>query len=952
MPGRDYHALFPASWVRSGVVLSPSTQSQFLAANYSLVILGAGMGTTRVQELRQAVTDAGLTQEQAWYTKACGLHDPGAAPEDETSYGWATMLARNALSRVSYPAGSAVFNRWNGWRYVDIIDNEGSGNNAAWVTSQNALLDSMQARVDVDGVYLDNSSVMIVTGSNSFTVDSLGNAATPGGYTDTAWYTGIKAIVDGVVSGQTGKHVWFNSYTGFGVVGERGLSLLQNSYGMFSEGFAAKIDGTTSPGYWTRSRFKQQVNDVVTALASYGGRRVVVIDDVDPADTQRRFFKLGAYLLAFNNTTRLKEITRVPGSATDLHYAPEYDAAITQLGTASGAYADDGTFLTRTFAGGRVIVNPDTSAHTYTLPSGVWEMLEASGVTALGAGSAFWSGTSASMSLPAHSALVIRQVGGLTRYTITSATPPTTRYYSLYLPSPLPTGKIPLLVVLHGGATNSDFVRTQTAMNTKADAEGFAVAYPDGTPDGTNEYWNAWGGSPSSSVEDVIFLKNLTADAASRTPIDRARVYCVGFSNGGKMAHRLADQYGGGVFAAVGAHSGGITTLDNPGEQACPIIHIHGAADIVVPYAGGAGIPGEAYPNLAIETVVMPFWATRNGGTLTPTTTSNTGYDIIDFTDAGTATKLYKVTALGHEWAKTADGDAIQANDVFWAFFSPFYVRPTAALTATPTSGNATLTVALDASGSISLNDTLSTDTPVEYSFDFGEGGGFEAYQSDATVSHDYTTGGSFTAQVKVRDDAGHESLAATVAITVTGNPVATLSASPSTGEVPLEVTLTASATGGTGPYTYSFDYGEGAGYGAYTSSPQTHTYSTPGTYTARVKAKDSLAAVSAAATATVYASTVAAPTLTFTADRYTARRFQKVVLTWTSTNCVSMRRGGDWGGTTTVNGTFNYYPYRTKTFTLTGTNSAGVTVTKQVKIVLSASAPKTSFLGVRPRRG
>lgn len=950
MAERDYAALFPATWSRSGVVLSPSVQSVFLAENYSLVILGAGMGTTRVQELRQAVTNAGVTQEQAWYTKACGLHDPGAGAEDETSYGWATMTARNALSRTSYPAGAAVTNRWNGWRYVDILDNEGSGNNAAWITNQNALIDSMQARVNVDGVYIDNSSILIVTGSNSYTVNAAGDPATPGGYTDTAWYTATKAIVDGIVSGQSGKHVWVNSYAGFGAVGQRGLNLLQNAHGLFFEGFAAKIDGTGTPGYWTRSRFKQQIDDCVTALASYSGKHVVVIDDILSDDYQRRMFKLGAYLLAFNGTTRLKHLTRAMDTTSDLDLCHEYWAAIDQLDNALGAYTDDGTFLLRSFAGGSVIVNPDSGSHTYTLPTGAWEKLEVTGTTALGVNTAFWSAVSDTVTLPGHSALIVRQIGGLENYEITVNGQ--TRRYSLYLPRLPPAGRRPLIIGLHGGATNSNFFRTQSSLTDIADANNCLVAFPDGLPTGTNEYWNAYNcSSPIDEVDDVAFLEAVIDDiATTKTDTDLGRVYVTGFSAGGKMAHRLAAQIPERL-AAVVAVSGGLTTLD-PAVSQVPILHIHGAADVVVPYAGGEGTLDEPCPNLDIEAVVMPYWATRNGNDTTPTVTTPTGYTKHDFTDgSNTRTILYEVTDGTHAWdfggtpARDANLPGGSTEAAVWDFVNTHYRAPVAALTASPTSGAATLAVTLDGSGSTSLDGIL------EYAFDNGSGS-FGAWQSTATLDVSFATAGTKTVRLKVRDWAERESTVVSTTVTVTAAlPVVTLTVTPSSGDAPLAVVLSASASGGAGgPYTYAFDKGEGAGYGAYGASDSlAHTYVTGGTYTAGAKAKDSATTESVADTEPVYVSTVAPPVIaSFTASKRTVKRWEPITLAWSSTGAVTMTGDGDWRGSLPLSATAWWFvPYRLGDYELVlrARNSAGVEAVAKVRLTVVARGGSGSFL-------
>ena len=97
---------------------------------------------------------------------------------------------------------------------------------------------------------------------------------------------------------------------------------------------------------------------------------------------------------------------------------------------------------------------------------------------------------------------------------------------------------------------------------------------------------------------------------------------------------------------------------------------------------------------------------------------------------------------------------------------------PSAALSATPSSGTAPLQVTADASAS-----TDTDATPIaSYTFDFGEGSAVVGPQAGATATHTYTGAGTFTVTVTVTDTAGQPSTAtAQVAVTtnqnLAGNP-------------------------------------------------------------------------------------------------------------------------------------------------------------------------------------
>lgn len=116
---------------------------------------------------------------------------------------------------------------------------------------------------------------------------------------------------------------------------------------------------------------------------------------------------------------------------------------------------------------------------------------------------------------------------------------------------------------------------------------------------------------------------------------------------------------------------------------------------------------------------------------------------------------------------------------------------PVAALTADPTSGLAPLAVTFDGSASIDPGGQ-----PLTYVWQFGDGAGETT--SSATTTHTYTSNGSFTASLVVRNPSGAESDPATTTILV-GNtaPTPTIS-SPAEGttfRVDQTLTLNGSAT-------------------------------------------------------------------------------------------------------------------------------------------------------------
>ncbi|GAA0798159.1 alpha/beta hydrolase family esterase [Spirilliplanes yamanashiensis] len=169
----------------------------------------------------------------------------------------------------------------------------------------------------------------------------------------------------------------------------------------------------------------------------------------------------------------------------------------------------------------------------------------------------------------------------------------------------------PLLVMLHGYGGTGDREEAYLRLAPEAAAAGMLYARPEGTADARGErFWNA---DPAccdtarTGVDDSAHLRRVIGALQDAYTVDPDRVYLVGVSNGGFMAHRLACDHAGLVAAIVSAAGAGPST---PCRPAAPVsvLQIHGDADSVVGYAGGTVFgphPG------AVGTVAD--WARRNG---------------------------------------------------------------------------------------------------------------------------------------------------------------------------------------------------------------------------------------------------------------------------------------------------------------------------------------------------
>src|SRR6266851_5446011 len=162
-----------------------------------------------------------------------------------------------------------------------------------------------------------------------------------------------------------------------------------------------------------------------------------------------------------------------------------------------------------------------------------------------------------------------------------------------------------------------------------------------------------------------------------------------------------------------------------------------------------------------------------------------------------------------------------------------------ATASATPTTGNAPLGVSFTGSAT-------GGKAPYSYSWNFGDGSAASTLQNP---SHTYNSACTCTATLTVTDSSSPVKTATssvTINVSAVGSPLAaTVSANPTSGQVPLNVAFTGTATGGTPPYGYSWNFGDGSA--ASTLQNPSHTYGSAATYTATLTVADSSAPVKTA---------------------------------------------------------------------------------------------------------
>lgn len=241
----------------------------------------------------------------------------------------------------------------------------------------------------------------------------------------------------------------------------------------------------------------------------------------------------------------------------------------------------------------------------------------------------------------------------------------------------VPPGKArprPVVIALHGGLNDMQYIRDSTGFDALADEKGFVTAYPNGFF-GT---WNAGGCcwfARMAGIDDVGFLDRLIDTLVREGLADPRRIYLTGFSNGGGMAYRYACERSTRI-AAIGVVSGSLAVPCEP-ERPVSLIAVHGTADPSVPFGGGGDQDWNNHVPFPPVQAVMDFW--RSIDRLPPLDRI-----VLDAASTVCRTSLGAVRSSqvefctifdgGHTWPD-GTGKGVAASPLIWDFFTK-HVRP------------------------------------------------------------------------------------------------------------------------------------------------------------------------------------------------------------------------------------------------------------------------------------
>ncbi|MGB9938544.1 PKD domain-containing protein [Methanosarcina sp.] len=294
--------------------------------------------------------------------------------------------------------------------------------------------------------------------------------------------------------------------------------------------------------------------------------------------------------------------------------------------------------------------------------------------------------------------------------------------------------------------------------------------------------------------------------------------------------------FGDGTSSAVQnpAH-----TYSTAGDYTVALTVSNSAGNNTITKSGYIKVTANSTTNATIP--VVSFWGSRTSGTAPLT---------ITFTDASTNTPTawnwnfgdgtystvqkprhtysnagtYSVTLS----ASNAAGTATKTRANYIKVTAASLQTPTAAFSASPTSGNTPL--------SVTFTDS-STGTPNAWNWNFGDGTS-SAVQNPV---HTYSTAGDYTVALTVSNSAGNNTTTKSGYIKVTANsttnatiPVVSFWGSRTSGTAPLTITFTDASTNT--PTEWNWNFGDGT-YS--TVQKPRHTYSKAGTYSVTLSASN-----------------------------------------------------------------------------------------------------------------
>ena len=267
------------------------------------------------------------------------------------------------------------------------------------------------------------------------------------------------------------------------------------------------------------------------------------------------------------------------------------------------------------------------------------------------------------------------------------------RHYLLVRPATAPSGRLPVVVVLHGTGGTAEWANDETNWSRTAEAHGILLVLPQGLPPDPTKparflsnppRWNDGATRPGDALhaefDDVAFLSAVIDDVVDRRSGDGQRLGMTGFSNGAGMTFRFAAERADRLAAI--APVAGYCWQSNPApSRRVPTLYIVGEADPLIPLvAGSVRLP---WGNRTVDRPgvwdSLRAWAGAVGCQPEPERIGEAG-GITNWSFPGEIEfEVVTVAGLGHHWPGGqgqlnpriggVPSDRLDANEHIWAFF-------------------------------------------------------------------------------------------------------------------------------------------------------------------------------------------------------------------------------------------------------------------------------------------
>ncbi len=242
----------------------------------------------------------------------------------------------------------------------------------------------------------------------------------------------------------------------------------------------------------------------------------------------------------------------------------------------------------------------------------------------------------------------------------------------------------PLVLVIHGSGADGESIRHASQMDSIADSRGFLVAYPHGSKGTLGLFgadWNAGsccGAAAREGVDDVAFLLGVIDRVAAHLPVNRRRVYVAGFSDGGRMAYRMACDAAFRI-TAVAVVAGSLRDRGCAPTVPVPLIAFHATGDDEVAFSeapDALGAPALLDGDAALPPSVQA-WSIINGCRMMAESKVSPHVSQFTFRHCdGAEVMLYSIDGGGHGWpgepsatAAMPEMSELSASDAIVRFF-------------------------------------------------------------------------------------------------------------------------------------------------------------------------------------------------------------------------------------------------------------------------------------------